>query len=428
MFKWVKKNIRSKEIYKIFSINGLRVFIQLLIGFVSSKAIAVFVGIAGMGVVGLVKNFISFLSILLLLGTQNGIVSTLASQHKIKNREGFIVSIFWFFLFFSILVSFVFLFFFDTINQYFFANQINSEWVSVFFAISIPFQSLSIFFSSVLNGYHEYKKVAFIGILTNILTLCISVFLMSKLNFIGAIIGMLSSYIIMFIISSYYFFKIFKVKSLFKPFKFAKKDVSPLKNYSIMSLVSIIMSVAFSYFLRIRIIDEFSLEYAGYYEAVLRISGFYMIFINTFVTFYFLPQLAKCESKEEIIKITKEYYKYIIPVFVIGVILLLLLLDFIILLFFNKDFLVIAPFIKYQVLLDLIKSICLILGIRFFAFGHSKGFLLTEVASFSINFILFIIAMEYFEFEGVWYSQILSSVLYFFILWFYFKSNNILKT
>lgn len=427
MFKLIK-NIKSKEIYKIFSINGLRVFIQLMIGFISSKAIAVFVGIAGMGVVGLVKNFISFLNILLLLGTQNGIVSTLASQDKIKNREGFIVSLFWFFLLFSILVSFIFLFFFDYINQYFFVNQINSKWVLVFFAISIPFQSISLFFSSVLNGYLEYRKVALIGVLTNILTLCISVFFMSKFNIIGAIIGMLSSSIIMFMISAYYFFKIFKLKSFFKPFKFAKKDVSPLMNYSVMSLVSIIMSIAFSYFLRIKIIDKFSLEYAGYYEAVLRISGFYMIFINTFVTFYFLPELAKCKSKEEVITITKEYYKYIIPIFGIGIVFLLLLIDFLVPLFFNKDFLVITPFIKYQVILDLIKSICLILGIRFFAFGNSKGFLLTEVASFSINFILFIIAMKYFDFEGVWYSQILSSFLYFFILLVYFKNNNILKT
>jgi O-antigen/teichoic acid export membrane protein len=427
MFKLIK-NINSKEIYKVFSINGLRVFIQLLIGFISSKAIAFFIGIAGMGVVGLVKNFISFLNFLLLLGTQNGIVSKLASQKKIKNREVFIVSLFWFFLFFSILISFIFLFFFDFINQYFFAKQINNRWLIFLFAISIPFQTISLFFNSVLNGQSEYKKVALIGVITNVFTLCVSVFLMSKYSVTGAIIGLIASSIIMFAISTHYFLKVYTIKTFLKPFKFAKKDVFSLMNYSIMSLVSIIISISFSYFLRIKIINKFSLEHAGYYEAVLRISGFYMIFINTFVTFYFLPELAKCNSKEKIAAITKEYYKYIIPVFCIGLIFLLLLIDFLVPLFFNKDFLVITPFIKYQVLLDLIKSICLILGIRFFAFGNSKGFLLTEIASFAINFILFIIAMEYFEFEGVWYSQILSSFLYFFILLVYFKNNNILKT
>jgi PST family polysaccharide transporter len=173
--------------------------------------------------------------------------------------------------------------------------------------------------------------------------------------------------------------------------------------------------------MRITIIDKFSLEYAGYYEAVLRISGFYMIFINTFVSFYYLPELAKCSSKVEVMLLTKEYYKKIFPLFVIGLVILLLGVDFFVPFFFNKSFLVITPFVKYQVFLDIIKSICLILGIRFFAFGKTKGFLLTEIFSFTINFILFVIAMHFFDFRGVWYSQIASSFLYFIILVVFFK-------
>jgi PST family polysaccharide transporter len=240
-------------------------------------------------------------------------------------------------------------------------------------------------------------------------------------NLQGAIIGLLFTSIIMFVISSYFFLKIYSVTIFFQPFQFVKQEIQPLLNYSLMSLVSIIMSFAFSYYMRITIIDKFSLEYAGYYEAVLRISGFYMIFINTFVSFYYLPELAKCSSKVEVMLLTKEYYKKIFPLFVIGLVILLLGVDFFVPFFFNKSFLVITPFVKYQVVLDIIKSICLILGIRFFAFGKTKGFLLTEIFSFTINFILFVIAMHFFDFRGVWYSQIASSFLYFIILVVFFK-------
>jgi len=68
----------SKELYKIFSVSGVRILIQLIVGFLSSKAIAFFVGIAGMGVIGLVKSFTSFFNNFLLLGTQNGIITSLA--------------------------------------------------------------------------------------------------------------------------------------------------------------------------------------------------------------------------------------------------------------------------------------------------------------------------------------------------------------
>ena len=406
----------SKELYKIFSVSGVRILIQLIVGFLSTKAIAFFVGIAGMGVIGLVKTFASFFNNFLLLGTQNGIVTSLASKRKIKNEEIFIVSLFWLFLFLSTFISIIFFIFFEKINKYFFVNQIQSDWILFLFVISIPFQAISLLFNAVLNGKSEYKNVASIGMITNVLTLIVSVFLMLIYNLQGAIIGLLFTSIIMFVISSYFFLKIYSVTIFFQPFQFVKQEIQPLLNYSLMSLVSIIMSFAFSYYMRITIIDKFSLEYAGYYEAVLRISGFYMIFINTFVSFYYLPELAKCSSKVEVMLLTKEYYKKIFPLFVIGLVILLLGVDFFVPFFFNKSFLVITPFVKYQVVLDIIKSICLILGIRLFAFGKTKGFLLTEIFSFTINFILFVIAMHFFDFRGVWYSQIASSFLYFIIL------------
>ncbi|MBP9848328.1 MAG: oligosaccharide flippase family protein [Flavobacterium sp.] len=411
----------SKELYKIFSVSGVRILIQLIVGFLSTKAIAFFVGIAGMGVIGLVKTFASFFNNFLLLGTQNGIVTSLASKRKIKNEEIFIVSLFWLFLFLSTFISIIFFIFFEKINKYFFVNQIPSDWILFLFVISIPFQAISLLFNAVLNGKSEYKNVASIGMITNVLTLIVSVFLMLIYNLQGAIIGLLFTSIIMFVISSYFFLKIYSVTIFFQPFQFVKQEIQPLLNYSLMSLVSIIMSFAFSYYMRITIIDKFSLEYAGYYEAVLRISGFYMIFINTFVSFYYLPELAKCSSKVEVMLLTKEYYKKIFPLFVIGLVILLLGVDFFVPFFFNKSFLVITPFVKYQVVLDIIKSICLILGIRFFAFGKTKGFLLTEIFSFTINFILFVIAMHFFDFRGVWYSQIASSFLYFIILVVFFK-------
>jgi PST family polysaccharide transporter len=411
----------SKELYKIFSVSGVRILIQLIVGFLSTKAIAFFVGIAGMGVIGLVKTFASFFNNFLLLGTQNGIVTSLASKRKIKNEEIFIVSLFWLFLFLSTFISIIFFIFFEKINKYFFVNQIQSDWILFLFVISIPFQAISLLFNAVLNGKSEYKNVASIGMITNVLTLIVSVFLMLIYNLQGAIIGLLFTSIIMFVISSYFFLKIYSVTIFFQPFQFVKQEIQPLLNYSLMSLVSIIMSFSFSYYMRITIIDKFSLEYAGYYEAVLRISGFYMIFINTFVSFYYLPELAKCSSKVEVMLLTKEYYKKIFPLFVIGLVILLLGVDFFVPFFFNKSFLVITPFVKYQVVLDIIKSICLILGIRFFAFGKTKGFLLTEIFSFTINFILFVIAMHFFDFRGVWYSQIASSFLYFIILVVFFK-------
>lgn len=422
MVSFIKKFF-SQDLYKILSVNGLNIFVRFLVGFLSNKAIAHFVGVTGMGIIGLVKNFITFLDSILLLGTRNGIISNLASKNKIEDKNKFVVSLFWIFTFLSISFSVLIVIFSKSINNIFFANQIKSNLIFLLFALCAPFQALSLYFTAILNGDYKYKQVILIGIITNVLTLFLTVFLMYNFAVIGAIMAMLLSFIIMFFVSGFYFIKVYPVSIFFKSFHFAINESKKILNYSLMTLVSAIFSVALSYYIRITIIEKFSLEYAGYYESILRFSNFYMIFISTFITFYFLPELAKCNSKKEIDKLTNQYYKNIIPIFIFGLSVIFISMKYIVPFLFNKEFLSIIPFLKYQLLLDFIKSLYLILGIRFFAFGNSKGFLITEIFSFIIQYVLFVFALNYFYFEGVWYSQIVSSILYFIFLIIYFKKN-----
>ena len=423
------KSFFTKELFKILSINGANISVRLVTGFLVSKVMAVFVGIAGMGVLGLVKNFITLLDTFLLLGTKNGIISKLAASKDDEGYKNYVISLFWLFFGFSMLVAFVVMLFYQSINNYFFANQVTSIWVFVLLVFSIPFQAISLYFNAVLNGIRAYKVVSLIGIFTNVLNLFFSIFLMWKFNTEGAIISLFVSSLLFFGVSAYFFSKSFSFKMFFKPFLFVISEIKPLLNYSGMTLISTLISIALAYYIRIEIITRFSMEFAGYYEAILRISSIYMIFTGTFITFYFLPEIAKCESKEQINKIIKLYLTNVIPLFCIGMLVLFLTADYIIPLFYTKSFLVITPYIKYQIVLDIIKAIYVIFGIQFFAFGNIKGFLFTEMISFSFQFLFLFLLLPIYGFEAVWYSQILSSIIYLITLIYYFKLNPLkLKT
>ena len=89
------KQFFSKELFKILSINGANISVRLLAGFLTNKAMAIFVGIAGMGVLGLVKNFITLLDTFLLLGTKNGIISKLATSKNDEDNKNYVLSLFW---------------------------------------------------------------------------------------------------------------------------------------------------------------------------------------------------------------------------------------------------------------------------------------------------------------------------------------------
>jgi PST family polysaccharide transporter len=417
------KQFFSKELFKILSINGANISVRLLAGFLTNKAMAIFVGIAGMGVLGLVKNFITLLDTFLLLGTKNGIISKLATSKNDEDNKNYVLSLFWLFFGFSVLIALMVLLFYKSINNYFFANQITSIWVFFLLVFSIPFQALSLYFNSILNGLRTYKVVSLIGIFTNVLNLFFSIFLMWKFNVEGAIISLFVSSFLFFIVSAYFFSKPYPFKLFFKSFEFVLNDVKPLLNHSAMTLISTLISVALAYYIRIQIITRFSMDFAGYYEAILRISSIYMIFIGTLISFYFLPEIAKCETQQQINKIIKQYITTIIPLFCIGMIVLFFTSNSLIPLFYSADFLVISPYIKYQIILDIIKAIYVIIGIQFFAFGNIKGFLITEMISFCIQFLLLYFTLPIFGFESVWYSQIISSFVYLLIIIYYFKTN-----
>jgi len=417
------KSFFSKELFKILSINGANISVRLVTGFLTSKIMAIFVGIAGMGALGLVKNFITLLDTFLILGTKNGIISKLAASKNEDDKKNYVVTLFWLFFILSIVVAFFVLLCNKFINNYFFANQISSFWIFVLLVFSIPCQALALYFNAILNGLRAYKTVSLIGILTNIVNMLFSIFLMWKFGIEGAIISLFVSSLLFFVISAYYFSKPFPFQMLFNPFEFVSNEIKPLLNHSAMTLFSTLISVALAYYIRIEIINRFSLDFAGYYEAILRISSLYMIFTGTFVTFYFLPEIAKCESQNQINKIIKSYLKNIIPMFCIGMLVLFFTSDYIIPLFYTKSFLVITPYLKYQIMLDIIKAIYVIFGIQFFAFGNIKGFIFTEIVSFSVQFILLLITFPIFGFEAVWYSQIASSLIYFLVLLYYIKQN-----
>ena len=66
-----------------------------------------------------------------------------------------------------------------------------------------------------------------------------------------------------------------------------------------MTLFSSILTPIVYIYIRKLIITAQSIEAAGYYEAMSRISSFYMMFITTLVSLYYLPELSKTATLQE---------------------------------------------------------------------------------------------------------------------------------
>ena len=146
-----------------------------------------------------------------------------------------------------------------------------------------------------------------------------------------------------------------------------------------------------------------------------------MMFISTLITFYFLPELTKAKSLDKERKLTLAFYKGIIPVFGLGLILIYFSRNFIIQVLFTKEFEMVSELFLWQLLGDFFRALSLILGIRFYAKKIMKGYFVTEIISFAILFVSSLVLISKLGNEGAVLAYAITYILYFIVLLIYFR-------
>ena len=78
--------INSNVLYKVASLNSAAVITRIVSGFLTSKAIAYFIGAEGMALVGNLRDFLRFAQSFSILGLYNGVVKYIA-EFKDNTKE-----------------------------------------------------------------------------------------------------------------------------------------------------------------------------------------------------------------------------------------------------------------------------------------------------------------------------------------------------
>lgn len=414
--------IFKNQLFKVASLNSFGVIIRIITGFISSKAIAYFIGPSGMALMGNLRNFTSLLENIGILGLQNGIVQNCANNNESKQPINRLVSsLFWTFFLLALSLSCIIFFGNAFFGKLIFGEKTNYNFVLKIIAITLPFQVLHLFFVSVLNGFSEYKKVTYISIYSYLIGLLISLFLMWQYGIHGALISISLLSIFQLLFSGFYFEKYFSFRLILQNRNVDFRTIKHLLPFGLMTLFSSVVGPIIYIFIRNLITKETTLEAAGLYEAMQRISSFYMMFITSLITFYFLPELSKAKTKEYELKITIAFYKSIIPIFSVGLLLIYFSRNFIIEMLLTSEFGQVSNLFLGQLLGDFFRSLALILGIQFYSKKLMKGYFLTEIISFTMLFFSSFILIKLYGSEGAVMAYAITYGAYFFILFFYFR-------
>lgn len=415
------KKIVNATWFKISSLNSFAILLKIGFGLVVSKVLAVYVGPSGMALVGNLRNFQTTLESFATLGFQNGIIKYTAQYKESEDRfKRFISTVTITISLFIILLGIGLFVFRKSITNYLFADYSALDFTLKVIVVSLPFYGFSLFFTSFINGLEKYKKVVYINIIGNCIGFIFSVFLVVNFQLKGALLAMILASTTTFFVAAYFVLKEIKLFSLIRFDFFDKSILKNLSSYSAMALFSAITGPMIYIFLRNHLIDTVGMEEAGYWESMTRISAYYMLFVSSLMSMYFLPQLA-VSNEVETKTIFRNYFKTIVPLFFVGIVLLYFSRNLIISILFTNEFQPVSGLFFWQLVGDFFKVCSWILALHFLAKKQTIAYFITEIFSYSILIISGYLAINYFNAEGAVLAHAVTYFCYFSVLSFNFR-------
>jgi O-antigen/teichoic acid export membrane protein len=416
------RTIWQSQLFRISSLNSVSVLLKIGVGLITSKVLAYFVGPSGMALVGNLRNFVSLFESISLMGFQNGIIRFVASHQEQKEElKSFFSTVFFTVFFLALLLSTIL--FFGT--QYWTAQLFSPgsfyEVVIQVFAITLPWQTLSVVMISLLNGLGKYRKVIIIQIIGNLIGLLVAVVLITQLYTLGALLALIIAPALLFLVNGYFLHRELPWIYYLSFKSFQPKWIKELSSFTLMALFTAIVSPLVYLFLRNHLIHLHGLHEAGEWEAMLRLSTYYMMLLSTLLTVYFLPKLSQSASERETGSIFLSFYKWVLPVFGIVLLVLLVLRDFVIRLVFNDDFIRMGDLFFWQLTGDFFKAASIILGYEFYAKKLVKSYILTEFISFASLGILGFYLAQTQGAVGMVEAYAYTYMIYFLVLLLYFR-------
>jgi O-antigen/teichoic acid export membrane protein len=407
----------------VTSLNSVSVVVRMAGGLLASKMIAEFIGPAGMALVGNLRNVLLSLDTFSILGFQNGIIKYTA-EHNDDEQKLYrtLATVFISVAFAVLLLSTGLLILSAYWGEWVFGGS-EYAWVFILLAFSLPLYAGNLLFMAVLNGLGEYRQVISLNIWGNIFGVLISAALIWKLGVTGAFLGLISYPSLIFFFSFYLLYSAFPRLPFLRWKYFDRSLLRGLFSYSSMSMISAILGPVIYISMRNDLMENFSKEEAGYWEGMSRISLFYLLFVTTLLTLYFLPKLSQAKDTVETRSVLWSYYRGIVPVFVLGLIIIYFLREFIVRIILSEEFLPMEDLFFWQLLGDLFKVCSLILGYELLAKKAVRVFIIAEVMSFMVQYVSAKYLIGLYGSEGAVMSHAFTYFIYFGVLGVYFRKK-----
>lgn len=411
-------SILQLDIVKVFSLTSISTVVKLLAGFVSVKVIAVIIGPSGLALLGQLGNFSTIVMLFASGGINSGVTKYIAEFRDdhlhVKELIGTSIRIT---IWLSALTGLILIIASGSFSRMIFFNS-EYSFVFIIFGVTLVFYTVNSLLLSIVNGFKEFTVFVKISIYSSVFGLIISLILVYFWGVKGALINAVTSQSFLLIVAILLIkqekYSWFNRNYFFNSYKhnIAKKYLK----FTAMTLVSATVAPVSQLIIRTYLITSFSIEEAGYWEAINKLSGMYLMVITSSFGIYYLPRLSELSESVAIKKEIKNALKVIVPLLLIMLPSIFLFKGLVVRILFSSDFKAMEPLFFWQLIGDFFKITSWLIAYLMVAKGMMKLFISTEIL-FSFLLVLFAyILCPVFGVKGVVMGAALNYSLYLLIV------------
>ena len=409
----MKENQSSyRQIMKATSLfGGVQVF-NIVISIIKSKAIAVLLGPAGMGINGLLMSAIGLISTLTNFRLGNSAVKDIAEAHTVGNQDqiakviGVLRRLVWIT---GLLGALVTLILSPWLSELTFGN---TDYTTAFILLSVTLllNQLSSGQLVLLQGMRQLNYLAKANMLGAIMGLVVSVPIYYFYSIDGIVPTMILSSIFSLIISWFFSNKI-KIKDV----SISRKDIlvegkGMLQLGFMLSLTSL-MTAGESFIVRSYISNTGSLDDVGLYTAGFAIIGTYVGLIFAAMGTDYFPRLSEVahnnnETKLLVIQQSEIALLILAPILTV----FLIFINWVVIILYSVKFTPVNEMIHWAALGMYFKVVSWCIGYIFLAKGASKTFFWSEFLGNSYLLIFNILGYKFFGLEGMGISFLIGYI------------------
>lgn len=410
-------------LFNVANLNSFTVGLKIIAGLFTSKFIAIFIGAEGLALVGNISSFLKGIQSFSALGFYKGLVKYIAEFKEKEEDLSKVLSTGFYIGFISTMAAALSCYYFaDYVNTFLFGDA-DYTYVIEILAFVLPLYSLNAFCFAIMNGYSKYKFLLIINIIGQIGGLLITLLLIWQDRIDGALIAIAITPGLIFLITLVGILFRTSLVPFVKITKVSSTMLNKLSPYSVMALTSAVALPVVMILIRNYIIDEIGIKEAGYWEAMNRISDYYMMFVNSLIALYLVPKLKTIDTKTDFRNEVLSFYKSLMPYFAGILIILYFARSLAIRLIFSEEFLPTGELFLWQILGDFIRVLAMVIAYQFLAKKMFSHFIILEIFLFVTLYVSSIYLIDVYGLEGAVMGHFLTHLLHFGIVILIFSSS-----